>query len=193
MVQLWIVAGPNGAGKTTLADRWLAHRIPVVSPDSIAVSLNLTPLQAGRSAVREQERLLASHVSFALDTTFSGNRELILMKRAADAGYKVNVIFVCVESVALCHARIHERVDNGGHAVPAADVARRFGRSLDNLTTAFDFADRVFVLDNTGEKRRLLLSVDHHRVKHLSKNLPRWAKDAIPEQLIQSRANDRGR
>lgn len=193
MVQLWIVAGPNGAGKTTLADRWLAHRIPVVSPDSIAVSLNLAPLQAGRFAVQEQERLLASHVSFALDTTFSGNRELILMKRAADAGYKVNVIFVCVESVALCHARIHERVDNGGHAVPAADVARRFGRSLDNLTTAFDFADRVFVLDNTGEKRRLLLSVDHHRVKHLSKNLPRWAKDTIPEQLIQSRANDRGR
>lgn len=193
MAQLWIVAGPNGAGKTTLADRWLAHRVPVVSPDAIAASLNLTPLQAGRSAVLEQERLLASHVSFALDTTFSGNRELALIKRAADAGYKINVVFVCVDSVALCHARIHERVDNGGHAVPAADVARRFGRSLENLTASFDLADRLFVLDNTGEKRRLLLSVDHHRVKHLSRSLPRWAKEAIPEQIIRSRSNDLGR
>lgn len=36
MPQLWIVAGPNGAGKTTIVDRWLAPRIPVVSPDAIA-------------------------------------------------------------------------------------------------------------------------------------------------------------
>ena len=119
-------------------------------------------------AVVEQERWLASGVSFALDTTFSGNREITLMKRAAEAGYKVNVIFVCVDRVALCHARIVERVENGGHGVPAEDVARRFGRSLENLTATFDLADRVFVLDNTGEKRRLLLSVDHGRVKHLS-------------------------
>ena len=193
MAQLWIVAGPNGAGKTTLADRWLAQRIPVVSPDAIAATLNLPPLHAGRLAVQEQERLLASRVSFALDTTFSGNRELALIKRAADAGYKVNLIFVCVASVALCHARIHERVENGGHAVPAADVARRFGRSLENLSTAFDLVDRIFVLDNTGEKRRLLLSVDHDRVKHLSRNLPQWAKSAIPERIIRSRNNDRGR
>ena len=193
MVQLWIVAGPNGAGKTTLADRWLAQRIPVVSPDAIAASHNLQPLQAGRLAVQEQERLLASHVSFALDTTFSGNRELALIKRAAKAGYKVNLIFVCVASVALCHARIHERVDNGGHAVPAADVARRFGRSLENLSAAFDLVDRIFVLDNTGEKRRLVLSVDHNRVKHLSRNLPHWAKDAIPARIIRSRNNDLGR
>lgn len=193
MAQLWIIAGPNGAGKTTLADRWFAHRIPVVSPDAIAASLNLTPVQAGRSAVLEQERLLANHASFALDTTFSGNRELALMKRAANAGYKINVVFVCVDSVALCLARIHERVDNGGHAVPAADVARRFGRSLKNLTASFDLADRIFVLDNTGENRRLLLSVDHNRVKHLSRNLPHWAKGTIPEQIIQSRSNDLGR
>lgn len=188
MAQLWIVAGPNGAGKTTLADRWLAHRVPVVSPDAIAASLNITPFQAGRAAVEEQERLLASGLSFALDTTFSGNREIALIKRAADAGYKVNVIFVCVDQVALCHARILERVDNGGHHVPAEDVVRRYGRSLENLTAAFDLADRVFVLDNTGEKRRLLLSVDHGRVKHLSRNLPIWAKEAIPPQVIRSRA-----
>ncbi len=193
MAQLWIVAGPNGAGKTTLADRWLAPRIPVVSPDAIAISEKVSPIQAGRMAVLEQERLLANSASFALDTTFSGNRELTLMKRAAKAGYKINLIFLSVDSVALCLARIHERIDSGGHSVPAEDVARRFIRSLDNLSTAFDLADRVFVLDNTGEKRRLLLSVDQHRVKHLSRNLPQWASAVIPEHIINSRDNGRGR
>lgn len=108
MPQLWIVAGPNGVGKTTVADRWLAPRIPVISPDSLAVQRNLSPIQAGKAAVLEQERLLAMGDSLALDTTLSGNRELALMKRAADAGYKVNLLFICVESLALCQARILE-------------------------------------------------------------------------------------
>ncbi len=53
MPQLWIVAGPNGAGKTTLADEYLAGIVPVVSPDSIAVSQGLNPIQAGKAAILE--------------------------------------------------------------------------------------------------------------------------------------------
>lgn len=190
MPQLWIVAGPNGAGKTTVADRWLAPRIPVVSPDTLAAQRNISPIQAGKAAVLEQERLLATSVSFALDTTLSGNRELALMKRATDAGYKVNLVFVCVESLALCQARILERTESGGHAVPPEDVARRYGRSLANLPAACVLSDRVFVLDNTGEKRRLLLSVERGSVKHLSGNLPRWATEAIPPRFTRSRSTD---
>ncbi len=186
MPQLWIVAGPNGAGKTTVADRWLSPRIPVVSPDTIAALEGVSPVQAGKAAVREQERLLAEGASFGVDTTFSGNRELAVMQRAADAGFKVNLVFVCVESLALCQARILERVESGGHAVPAEDIARRYTRSLNNLSADFVLAERVFVLDNTGEKRRLLLSVERGRVKHLSSNLPTWAKGAIPPRFTRS-------
>lgn len=179
MPQLWIIAGPNGAGKTTVADRWFAPRIPVVSPDTIAVQSGIGPIRAGRMAVFEQERLLAAGASFALDTTLSGKRERVLMKRATDAGYKVNLVFICVESLSLCQARILERTESGGHAVPFADVARRYGRSLANLPAALVLAERVFVLDNTGERRRLLLSVEQGRIKHLSGNLPVWAKAVV--------------
>jgi len=187
MPQLWIVAGPNGAGKTTIADLWLASRIPVISPDNLAATQGISPMQAGKAAVLEQERLLSSGISFAVDTTFSGHRELDLMKRAKTAGFKVNLIFICVTSPALCQARIEERVLSGGHAVPARDVPRRFKRSLANLTIAFDIAERVFLLDNTGEKHRLLLSIERGRVKHLSNNIPDWAKQAISERFIRSR------
>lgn len=193
MSQLWVVAGPNGAGKTTVADRWLTLRVQVVSPDSIAVEQGLSPIQAGKAAIREQDRLLNAGESFAIDTTFSGNRELSLMKRAAEAGYKVNLIFVCVENTQLCQGRVLERVESGGHAVPPEDIARRYSRSLENLTIALDMAERVFILDNTGVKRRLLLSIENGKVKHLSNNLPQWARDAIPERFVKSRSFDLGR
>jgi predicted ABC-type ATPase len=190
MPQLWIVAGPNGAGKTTVADRWLASRIPVVSPDSIAAERGLSPIQAAKAAIQEQERLLAAGADFAIDTTFSGNREMALMKQAADAGYKVSVLFICVEDLEVCQGRVLERIESGGHAVPPEDVARRYSRSLEHLADALDLADRVFVLDNSGERRRLLLSVEHGRVKHLSGNLPQWAKEAIPSSYRRTRGSE---
>ncbi len=113
MPQLWIVAGPNGVGKTAVADRWLAPWMPVIFPDTIIARNSL--IQAGKAAILEQERLLAIGASFGLDTTFSGNRELALMKRVVRVGYKVNFVFVCVKSLALCQVRIFERVDSSTH------------------------------------------------------------------------------
>lgn len=185
MPQLWTIAGLNSAGNTTLADRWFATRIPVISPDSIAATQGLSAVQSAKTAIREQEHLLVSGQSFAIDTTCSGKRALAVMKKARETGFKVNLMFVGVESLALCQARIHERIASGGDAVPPEDVARRFVRTLANLPAAI--AERAFIVDNTGEKRRLLLSVEHGRIKHLSQNLPSWAQQAIPTELIRAR------
>lgn len=184
MPQLWIVAGPNGAGKTTLADEYLAGIVPVVSPDSIAASQGLNPIQAGRAAILEQERLFAQRSSFAVDTTLSGKREIELMNRARNAGYKTNLIFICVLDVSICQGRVKERTASGGHDVPDEDIARRYDRSLANLAGALSRADRAFVLDNSAEKPRLLFSTEHGRVRHLSSRLPGWVKLAVPQKLL---------
>jgi predicted ABC-type ATPase len=186
MPQFWVVAGPNGAGKTTFADRYLAPRIPVVSPDAIALRQGVGPLQAGRLAILEQEAHLLAGADFAIDTTFSGNRELSLIQRAAQAGYKVNLVFLCPGSPTTCKGRILERVEGGGHAVPAADVDRRYERSLANLTVALDLVDRAFVLDNAGVKQRLLLSLENGKVRHRSNVLPDWAETALPKAKYRS-------
>ena len=125
MPQLWVVAGPNGAGKSTLANKYLAGRLPIVNPDVIAQALAPTDLhgtqvrvQAGREAVRRQESLLAQGVDFAIETTLSGNRELALMRRARDAGYKVTLVYVGVDTPTTTLGRIAQRVARGGHTVP---------------------------------------------------------------------------
>ena len=142
-------------------------------------------MQAGREAIRRQEVLLAQGVDFALETTLSGNRELALMRRAQDAGYQVNLVYVGIDTPTTTLGRIAQRVASGGHAVPAADVARRVARSLSQLATALTMVDRAFVLDNTGRRYRLLLSMEHSQVKHLSHHLPLWAREALPPDLLR--------
>ncbi|CAA7625985.1 conserved hypothetical protein [Magnetospirillum sp. LM-5] len=181
MHQLWIVAGPNGAGKTTLTRKHLASRLPVVNPDDIARGLSGSPtappdiaVQAGRQALALQKRLIAERRSFALETTFSGNREIALIKEAKAAGYKVNLIFVCTDSPDLSIGRIAVRVADGGHHVPAADVRRRHGRSLANLSQGLDLVDRAWLLDNSRARMRLVASFENGQRKSQAAGVPRW-------------------
>ncbi|WP_454724687.1 MULTISPECIES: AAA family ATPase [Cupriavidus] len=185
MAQLWVIAGPNGSGKTTVADRWFAGRIPVISPDSIAAEHKVSPVEAGRRAVHRQETLLADDMSFAVDTTLSGKRELALMRRAREAGYKVNLVFVGGPSPDLCVARIVQRVAEGGHWVPPGDVRRRHARSLANFAPAFAIADRSFALDNAALRTRLILSWEEGRLRRCSPRLPAWARAAFPPHVLR--------
>jgi predicted ABC-type ATPase len=195
--QLWIVAGPNGAGKTTLTSKHFAGRVPVVNPDDIANRINpnhqgsrATMLRAGRIAIAEQQALLAKGKSFVVETTLTGKRELKLIQHASALGYKVNLLFVGVHDVQLSASRVAQRVAVGGHAVPAEDIFRRFSVSLAHLGEALPLVDRALVLDNSGLKRQLLLSVENGQLKYGSRNLPEWAKSAIPAAL-QKEASQR--
>jgi predicted ABC-type ATPase len=194
MPQLWVVAGPNGAGKSTLTRRYLAGRLPIVNPDDIAQELDPTNpirvrirVRAGREAIRRQEAWLTQGADFAMETTLAGNRELALLRRVRAAGYKVTLVYIGVDSPDVLLGRIAQRITEGGHDVPTEDVDRRYIRSLANLAVALRSVDRVFVLDNTGWRYRLLLSLESGQAKHLSRNLPRWAQDALPSTLQQRR------
>lgn len=185
--QLWVVAGPNGAGKTTLTGQHFAGRIPVVNPDDIANQINpghqgspATMVAAGRLAIAQRHALLSEGKSFAVETTLTGKGELELMRRAAAQGYKVNLFFVGLDDAQLSAGRVAQRVRSGGHPVPLDDIFRRFDRSLSHLSEALTLADRAYVLDNSGLRRQLLLSMENGRVKHMTRQLPEWAKTAIP-------------
>jgi predicted ABC-type ATPase len=188
--QLWIVAGPNGAGKSTLTGKYLRHRVPIVDPDEIARRLNPTDpslstvaLQAGRLASAERTRMLHSNLSFAVETTLTGRGPRILMRQASAIGFKVNLIYIGLHDVALSLGRVRQRIDDGGHSVPFADIHRRYPRSLANLAEALALTDRAFVLDGSGSRRRLLLSRADGRVKWSAATWPDWAASAIPVAL----------
>ena len=54
-------------------------------------------------------------------------------------------------------ARIRDRVEEGGHDVPACDVRRRYGRTLINLFTLYrPLVDLLQVFDNSLQTPRLI-------------------------------------
>lgn len=73
------------------------------------------------------------------------------------AGYRIEIVFLRLASVELALKRIAGRVRQGGHDVPAADVARRFKRGWDNFQTTYRaLADSWAVYDNTGQQLDLI-------------------------------------
>lgn len=193
--QLWVIAGPNGAGKSTLARRYLAGRIEIVNPDDIAQQIApdrrddpAVAGRAGRIAIERRRALLAAGQSFAFETTLTGHSERTFMAEARDRGFKVNLVFVGIRDVAQSDSRVIERVKRGGHDVQRSDLERRYGRSMANLPAAMQIAHRVLVLDNSEERRRLILSRENGRTKLVSRRLPQWAREAIPAELRRIKA-----
>ena len=187
MKQLWIVAGPNGSGKTTLVQKYIgrfAHQVPVVNPDEIAVAINPSApgsaaMQAGRNALKLQNQYLNEGESFLLETTFSGKRELKIIQKAKEKGFKTNLIFVGLTDPERNIDRVSRRVLDGGHDVPTEDIIRRYHRSMDNLAMGLTLADRAFVFDNQGKKHQLIAVFEQGNIIRQADQLPGWFEKSI--------------
>lgn len=177
--QVRVVAGPKGSGKTTFTRKFLAGKLLVINPDDIADQEGVSAVGAGRLAIRRQQSLLDAGESFAFETTLSGRHEIDLIRLAARRGYKVNLVFIALVTPDLSIGRIVRRVLDGGHNIPAADVKRRYGRSMANLPEALRLADRAFLIDNTRSRPRVLVSIEAGKLKRLARGLPQWALPAI--------------
>lgn len=149
MPSCWIIAGPNGAGKTTFALEYLpqvAGSVRFINADLIAAGLSpLAPerelLAASRIFLREIEQCIAGPEDFAFETTLAGRSYLRLVERLCAAGWRVELIYLALPSVEMSELRVAERVAHGGHDILAADIKRRFSRSLRHLLN--DFSHRV--------------------------------------------------
>ncbi|MCF7978470.1 MAG: zeta toxin family protein [Chromatiaceae bacterium] len=160
-----IIAGPNGAGKTTFAREFLPNEAscPVfVNADLIAAGLapfapETASVQAGRLMLGELQRHFNNSESFAFETTLAGKAYLRHIKAWQVHGYRVELIFLSLDSADEAVARVAQRVKQGGHDIPDAVIRRRFAAGLDNFTRHYAAAVDAWALyDNSAELPRLL-------------------------------------
>ncbi len=165
MPTCWIIAGPNGAGKTTFALEYLpqvAQCSRFINADLIAAGLSpLAPeselLAASRLFLAEIEARTAEREDFAFETTLAGRSYLRLVRRLRSSGWRVELIYLALPSVNMSRLRVAERVAHGGHAIPLADIERRFSRSLRNLLDVFGpMVDRCRCFMNSGPFPQLI-------------------------------------
>jgi predicted ABC-type ATPase len=94
---------------------------------------------------------------FAFETTLSGLGYVRRMRAWKRAGYRIEIVYLRLQSSRLALKRIAARVREGGHDVPRPDVVRRFGRGWDNFRHVYCLlADVWTVYDNSGREPRLL-------------------------------------
>ena len=85
---LLVFAGPNGSGKSTIT-----RNIPLcglyVNADEIKRISGCTDLEAAQEAEQLREALLASGKDFTFETVLSTDRNLNLLERAKEKGYRL--------------------------------------------------------------------------------------------------------
>lgn len=164
-LRIIIIAGPNGAGKTTFAREFLPNEAlcPVfVNADLIAAGLApfapaTAAVQAGRLMLQELNRHFIARASFAFETTLSGRGYLRLIDKWREAGYRVKLIFLRLDSPEEAIARVAQRVRQGGHDVPESVIRRRFAAGRHHFEHLYaPKVDAWALYDNAGNKPVLL-------------------------------------
>ena len=181
---LWLLAGPNGAGKSTYAPQLSAAIGQIIGPDAIAGQLlpiapEKAALPAGREAIRHIRESLKERRSFAIETTLSGRFHFQIARSARSQSWNVGLVYIGLRSPELAIKRVGQRRRTGGHHVPAADVRRRYERSLRNLPLFFRLADAVFVLDNSSTTMKRVLEARRGEVAFRARRLPTWLRASL--------------
>jgi predicted ABC-type ATPase len=152
---LHLLAGPNGAGKSTFFAELIgpATGLPFINADEIAArKWPGTELEhayeAADLAAAERQRAIESGESFITETVFSHSSKVEMVRLAREAGYHVTLHVVLIPE-ALAVARVRNRVEHGGHAVPEDKIVGRFARLWGHLCEAILLADETFVYDNS--------------------------------------------
>lgn len=97
-----------------------------------------------------REALLKEKVSFVFETVMSDAGKISLLQRAQAAGYRTYLYYVCLEDPLMNVARVADRVQKDGHAVPEAKIIDRWSRSLNHLLPAVRHCNRSYFWDNSG-------------------------------------------
>lgn len=166
MPALYIIAGPNGAGKTTFIKRFAPRELALldfINADEIARGLSpLAPeraqIEAGRLVLDRLRQFIDEGRDFCLETTLSGRTYRKYFELARRSGYHVRLDFLLLPTLEDSIQRVADRVEQGGHNVPLADLQRRFAVSLQNLFSIYRPVIDNWSLYDNGQRPPLLLA-----------------------------------
>lgn len=133
---LYIIAGANGSGKSTLAETILEKsHLKFLNADDIAReispdAIDKVPITAGKIYFKRLNEYFNKNISFAVESTLSGNNIFRIISRAKQQNYKIILIYTFLKNCSICIERVKNRVKNGGHNVPEKDIIRRYYKSL---------------------------------------------------------------
>lgn len=125
-----------------------------INSDDIAAGLTGDDVERSRKAQFAADRLrydcLNRGADFTFETVMSHPSKIDFMRKAREAGYFVQLVFVGIEDPAINVARVKQRVSLGGHDVPSDRIVERWKRTMAALPEAIRISNRALLFDNTA-------------------------------------------
>ena len=156
---LIVIAGPNGSGKSTITKK--LEQEPdfpdiYINADEIKKNEGISDIEAWEKAEKQRAYALNDRESFAFETVFSHSSKFDLMKQAKEAGYWIELYFMCLQDVEMNVTRVRTRYAAGGHNVPVDKIRSRYIRSMQLLSQSFSLADEAMIFNNSWEHPELI-------------------------------------
>ncbi len=173
--EIFLICGPNGAGKSTFNKRaGTRENMIVVDTDQIALEKNISNFSAGKLVGKMLRKNLSEQKTFAYESTLTANFDFRLCEQAKQKGYKINFIYVGLDSKETSQNRVSVRVKNGGHDIPAEDIVRRYQKSLNNLRKIIPQVDSAKIYCNSFNDYKEVAQFSQGKITKLSDSSPDW-------------------
>lgn len=131
-----------------------------------------------------RQKLVEERVSFTFETVMSSQDKVAFMRRAQELGYRTYLYFVATDDPSININRVANRVDDGGHNVPADKIVQRFHRSLKLLPEAVAASNRAYIFDNSGEHSVWLAEItDGTSLEYKVEDQPDWFMQAYVDEV----------
>ena len=157
MPVLTIIAGPNGAGKSTHSNDFIKEP-GIESFDfdkefySIWSQFGFDPYieqgafdRAQNLYIERRTIALQQNQDFAFETNYHTREILSVIHLFKSNGYKIELIFICLENTNIAFERVKDRVAKGGHSVDEETIQERFKSGLTLLDESFQLYDMVSI------------------------------------------------
>ncbi len=185
--QLWLLAGGNGAGTSTFYRLFLAPRgIKLVNADLIAKEINpehpeQVSYQGDHWVERIWEDLLDQDFSFCFESVFSHPTKIDFVAKAKARGYEIVLVYIHLDSLELNEARVHQRVTEGGYAVPVEKIRKRIPRTMKHIATILPLVNEARLLNNSSRQNpyRQVAHIRQGRRVAVIDSLPSWAEEML--------------
>lgn len=155
-----VFAGPNGSGKSTVTSGFTVIG-EYINADEIKKREQCDDLTAAQIATALREKFISERKSFTFETVLSSERNILLLRNARNAGYKIFLVFVLTNDVNINISRVKERVRKGGHDVPVDKIISRYNKSIENLSKLVKLVDKAMIIDNSSENPELIIEIEN--------------------------------
>ncbi len=180
---LYVFGGPNGAGKSTLFKAqnpdYPQVNFDVIQKENPQLSAQAAAVIAGT----RMKELRDQKATFSLEINLHKPSNYATLRGFAEQGYRVDVTYVNVDSVAVCKDRVADRVTKGGHNIPEKQIEERYKSGFELIKQNYNSFDRLTLVDNTVGPRKVLTIVQGQIIQQAT-SLPAWAEE-IKQHIAQ--------